>query len=111
LGRDKHFYEITVGEMPEGRGPVPTTLRMRTIDPLNASVECEMKFSGHREDGRQVVRETVWRFRVTEINLEFETYVNHHRSWIESDEKFAIALAKAIGWEAPGGAVPLMAVV
>lgn len=108
---DKHLYEITVSDIPEGRGPVPTTLRMRNIDPLNASVECQMKFSGHREDGRQVVRETVWRFRVMDISLEFETYVNHQRSWIESDEKFALALAKAIGWEAPGGVVPLMAVV
>jgi hypothetical protein len=108
---ENHFYEITVGEIPEGREPVPTTLRMRTIDPLHASVDCEMKFSGHREDGRQVVRETVWRFHVADLDLEFATYVNSHRSWVESDERFALALAEAIGWEAPGSKVPLMAVV
>jgi hypothetical protein len=108
---ENHFYEITVGGIPEGRAPVPTTLKMRTIDPLHASVDCEMKFSGHREDGRQVVRETVWRFRVGDLSLEFETKVNHHRSWVDNDEKFALALAEAIGWEVPASAVPLMAVV
>lgn len=109
VGRN-HLYELTVEEIPEGRGPVQTNLRMRFIDPSDSSVDCLVKFSGHREDDRQVIRETVWRFRVADINLEFETLVNRQREGIDKDEKFALALAKAIGWEAPGGEVPLVAV-
>src|SRR5262245_50489400 len=45
-----HLYELTVGEISERREPVPTNLRMRTIDPSNSSVDCMVKFSGHRED-------------------------------------------------------------
>jgi hypothetical protein len=100
-----HLYELTVEEIPEGRGPVQTNLRMRFIDPSDSSVDCLVKFSGHREDDHQVIRETVWRFRVADINLEFETFVNRQREGIDKDEKFALALAKAIGWEAPCGEV------
>ena len=105
-----HLYELTVGEITEDRGPVPTLIRMRTIDPTACSVDCEVKFSGHRVDDCQVTCETAWRFRIGDIDLELETLVNRQHEGVDEAEKFALALARAIGWEAPGDGVPLMAV-
>jgi hypothetical protein len=104
------FYELTVGEITEQRAPVPTLVRMRAIDPMRSSVDCEVKYSGHRENDLQVIRETVWRFQVDDIDLEIETYVDRQRNWIKEDEKFALALAQVIGWDGLGSEGPLMAV-
>jgi hypothetical protein len=109
ISRD-HLYELTVGEITEDRGPVPTRIRMRTIDPTACSVDCEVKFSGQREDDCQIIRETAWRFLIGDIDLEFETFVNRQNTAEVEAERFALALAKAIGWEAPGDSVPLVAV-
>ncbi len=105
-----HFYEVEVGEIPDGHDPVPTVLRMRTIDPQNAAVDCEVRFSGHRKDDRQVICDISWAFRVGDLDLMFETHIDRRRDMVEPDEKFALSLAQAIGWEAPGNAVPLVAV-
>ena len=112
---DGKLYEVAVGEVSEGRGPVPTTLRVRSIDPMTASVDCEAKYSGHRDPDLdlQVTRETVWNFRVSDIDLRFETHVSRDRSWVERDETFAVALAKEIGMEIPAAVEPqpLVAVI
>lgn len=105
-----HLYELTVGEITEDHVPVPTKMRMRTIDPTTCSVDCEVKFSGQREDDCQIICETAWRFLIGDIELEFETFVNRQNEAVVEAERFALALAKAIGWETPADGVPLMAV-
>jgi len=104
------LYELSVGKITEERGPVPTLVRMRTIDPTACSVDCEVKFSGHRVDDCQVICEAVWRFRVSDIDLKFETLVNRQQDQVDAAQRFALALAKAIGWKVPSDEVPLMAV-
>lgn len=105
------LYELTVVDLPEGLEPASTQLRVRNIDPMTATVDCEVKFAGHRMDDRQVIRETIWRFRVQDIELTIETFVDRSRDWIEDDEEFASALATTIGWEEVSEASgPLVAV-
>jgi hypothetical protein len=105
-----HLYELTVGEVSEDRVPVPTLLRMRTVDPAQSSVDCEVKYSGHRQNDLQVVRESLWRFRVDDIVLEIDTYIDRQRDWVKEDEKFALALARTIGRDGLGDQQPLVAV-
>jgi len=83
---------------------------MRAIDPARSSVDCEVKYSGHRKDDLQVVRESLWRFRADDIVLEIETFIDRQRDWVKEDEKFALALARAIGWDGLGDQQPLVAV-
>jgi len=107
------LYVVTVDELPAARGPVPTVLRMRNIDPLTAVVDCETKYSGHRDPDidLQVTRETVWRFRVGDIDLKIETNISRDSSWVEKGERFAVALAKVIGMDVSAvDAQPLVAV-
>jgi hypothetical protein len=107
------LYVVTVGELPAARGPVPTILRMRNIDPLTAVVNCETKYSDHRDPDidLQVTRETVWRFRVGDIDLKIETNISRDSSWVEKGERFAVALAKVIGMDVSAvDAQPLVAV-
>lgn len=97
----KKLYTLIVGDLTQDLIGTATSCRLVTVDPEQASVECETKFIGHRVNDQPMGRETTWNFSLNGTELTIETLTAPDRNWLEPNEVFAQALAKALGWSLP----------
>ena len=93
------LYTLTVGDLEDEFIGVPTTCRMAKLDPQAATVECEVKFLGHRTNAEPMGRHTTWTFDLGADSLTISTETPPDRNRLQPDELFAQALATALGWE------------
>jgi hypothetical protein len=103
--KDDRLYILSIKSPGSGQGAGTTECDLFVVDPKQSTVTCQTKFIGERVNASPVQRETVWRFQIGDLNLDLKTFVVPDRGGYRSDEAFAQALAKQIGWdELPGGA-------
>lgn len=93
------LYVLSLKSPGSGQGPATTECDLHVLDPKQSTITCQTKFIGERVNASPMQRETMWRFRIADLRLDFETFVAPGRDWHKSDEIFAQALAKQIGWD------------
>jgi hypothetical protein len=97
--KDNRLYVLSLKSPVSGQAPAITECDLHILDPKQSTVICQTKYIGERVNDSPMQRETVWRFRIADLSLDFETFVAPDRSWYKPDEIFAQALAEQIGWD------------